>query len=101
MITITIGSQSKNLNEAHESWIAQEIQRLRQIDRNVCVRVTINDPGINVTLATPGCTGSGGGGGRAPNEEERNVLNDWRKRGMEDAEFAVGNLIAFLKQLRH
>lgn len=99
MITIRIGSETKNYVDASESWINQQIQQLRHAGVNVCVSVRINIAGLDLALATPGC-GSGAGGGRLANEKEREVLDLWHKRGLDDAAFTGGNLVAFLKQLK-
>jgi hypothetical protein len=99
MISIRIGGEVKNFADASESWINPQIQQQRHAGQNVCVQVTINIPGLNVSLATPGCSG-GGGGGRAPNDTEREVLELWHKRGLDETSFTGGNLVAFLKQLK-
>ena len=99
MITITIGGEAKDLSDASESWINQQIQRLRHAGHNPCVQVVVNTPGVNVALVTPGCAG-GGGGGRAPNENERRILDLWHKLHLDETSFSGGNVVAFLKQLK-
>lgn len=98
MVTVRIGAETRNLPEADESWVNQQVARRRRDGQDVCVEVTFQTSGLNLRLATPGC-GNGGGGGRLPNNNEREVLELWAKRGLNSSEFTGGNLIAFLKQL--
>jgi hypothetical protein len=100
MITIRIGNETKNFSDYTESWINQQIQRQQHHGQNVCVQVTINVPGLDLPLSTPGCGGGRGGGGRLANEKEREVLDLWHKLGLDQATCTIGNLIAFLKQLK-
>jgi len=51
-----------------------------------------------MTLTTPGCV-TGGGGGRAPNANEREIFQLWNERRLNDIDFTGGNLVAFLAQL--
>lgn len=100
MVTIRIGSETKSLGDASESWVNQAIQQQRHSGFNPCVEVNINVPGINVRLETPGCGTGGGGGGRPATSKEREVLDLWHKRGLDDSSFASGNVVAFLKQVQ-
>lgn len=98
MISVRIGDETRDLSDASESWINQQINRRRADGQNICVAVTINTSGLNLHLATPGC-GSGAGGSRPPNANEAEVIDLWNKRGLNDSGFTGGALIAFLKQL--
>ncbi|MBI4547535.1 MAG: hypothetical protein HY707_06135 [Ignavibacteriae bacterium] len=62
----------------------------------ICVHLKINDAERNMLLTTPDCPS--GVGGRAPNPAEREIIELWEKRGMNNQNFTGGNLIAFLKQ---
>lgn len=99
MITIRISTDTRPLAEATESWINEQVNRRRRDEQNICVGVTINTSGINVSLATPGC-GKSPGGGRPANGNELEIIDLWAKRGLSSSDFTAGNLIAFLKQLR-
>jgi hypothetical protein len=98
MNTIKIGEAEKSLNETTESWIVQQIKQ-RQENGPVCVRVSVHGDGIDLLLATPGC-GGGSGGGRVPNTREEELIAHWNARHLNTVEWAVGNLIAFLKQTK-
>jgi len=100
MITVEIGMDRRKLDDATESWINEQINKRRADKQPVCVRVMIEDGSINIVLSTPGCRGLGGGG-RPPSARENEIFNLWDKRGMNSTDFHGGNLIAFLKQLRH
>ncbi len=98
MSTVKIGSDERPLGEADAQWINQQINRRRDDGEDVCVIVRINEPGVDVTLATPSC-GGGGGGGRKANDQESAVLSLWTDRGMNQTDFNGGSLVAFLSQL--
>lgn len=99
MIRVRIGTDERDMtSDIDEHWINQQINRRRADGERVCVRVTINESGLNVVLATPTC--GGGGAGRAPNASESEVIALWLSRGLNQADFIGGNLVAFLKQLR-
>lgn len=99
MSKIQIGSSERELSEASESWITQQVRERQHDGQKVCVRVSLKTDGIDMILATPGC-GCGGGGGRAPTSRERAIFDLWNERHLNVADWGVGNLIAFLKQLR-
>lgn len=97
MIKIQIGTSERDLNDANESWINQQINRRRKDGQSVCVRLRIRTNSLDFTLATSSC---GGGGGRRPKPSEQKIFDLWKKHGLTEADFTGGNLIAFLKQLR-
>jgi len=99
MIKIQIGGEERELDKADEHWINQQINRRREDGRTVCVRVTILEGDLDMVLSTPTC-GASGGGSRPPRPGEKEVLDLWNKRGLNKADFAGGNLVAFLKQLK-
>lgn len=96
--TISIGNEQRDIEYATEQWIAQQIIGRRKAGEAVCVRVTINKPNLNVTLASADCP-KGGGGGRPPTKKEKEAFDDWAKRGLNGSDFPPGQLIAFLKQI--
>lgn len=100
MIKIRIGEAERELGSAGESWINQQINRRRADGLSVCVKVFIKEGDLDMILSTPTC-GSSGGGGRPPWPNERAVFNLWNQRRLNESDFTGGNLIAFLKQLRH
>lgn len=99
MITIRIGTEEKDIAQASPDWINQQINRRRDDGQLVCVRVTIREGELNMALSTPTC-GPRGGKGRSPTTKEKAIFDLWEKRGLNDASFTGGDLVAFLKQLR-
>jgi hypothetical protein len=97
VITVTIAGMPVEGGKASEGWINQMIAEARKTGLPVCVRVEIKDPSANVNLATQGC-GSGGGGGRPPNELERRIIDAWNARGLASGSFSPGQLRAFLNE---
>ncbi|MGH2756881.1 MAG: hypothetical protein ACRDI3_03745 [Actinomycetota bacterium] len=99
MNTIRIGNDSRRLEEAEESWIAQQVSNRLRESPSVCVEVTIQTSTIQLHLVTPAC-GGGGAGGRAPRSEEAAIIELWNKHRLNSDEVSPGNVIAFIKQLR-
>ena len=97
MITITIGSSSRQLEDASEGWITEQIVQRRDDRTSVCVRVEIHTSAINMVLATPGC--GGGGGGRRPTATEQRIFDLWAHYRLNTADYSPGNVIAFLKRV--
>ena len=97
VITVQIGTSKKDISEANESWIIQQINRRRKDGQEVCVEVRIRTDSLDFTLATPNC---GGSHGRRPQPNEQEIFDLWKKHGLNESEFKGGNLVAFVKQLR-
>lgn len=53
---------------------------------------------VDLTLASAGC-GGGGGGGRPLTADQQRVVDPWVERGLANADFTGGNVVAFLCQL--
>lgn len=100
MIRIKIGDAERELDSADESWVNQQINKRRADGLTVCVKVVIKEGDVNMILATPTCADSGCSG-RPPRPHEKMIFELWTQRGLDDGSFTGGNLIAFLKQLRH
>jgi len=99
MILIKIGDEERQFEAADERWITEQVNRRRIDGVPACVRIVIRQGDLNMTLSTPGCSSSGGAG-RQPNSQETAILELWEHRGLNDATFSVGNLVAFLHQLK-
>jgi hypothetical protein len=99
MITICIAGEERRFEDVQESWINQQINRRRQDGKPICIQVSIRQGSINLLLSTPACS-SGTGGSRIPNRDENQVLDLWRRRGLNDIDFSSGNVVAFLKQMK-
>ena len=98
MIKVQIGTSGERTLEASPQWINEQINRRRDNDQPICVRVHIDVPPVNIVLATSGCAG-GGGGGRTPNQREQHIFDLLSRHRLNQTDFAGGNLIAFLRQI--
>lgn len=96
MITVRIGSEERQC-PVDPNWVNQQIKGRKADGSTPCVRVTIKTDDVDVVLTSKAC-GSIGGGGRAPRPPEQELLDLWKKHHLDDADFAGGNLVAFLKQ---
>lgn len=99
MIIVSIGEEQRSLQDATPVWINEQIQRRRADGQPICARVSIQQGGLNMSLATPNCT-STQGSGRRPTPDEQELFALWADRGLNDPHFSGGNLLAFLAQLR-
>ncbi|MCK5606625.1 hypothetical protein KAR91_32285 [Candidatus Pacearchaeota archaeon] len=99
MIRVFIGDSEREIHDATPQWINEQINRRRADGVQFCVHVLIDSNPVNLSLTTPGCSGSGGGGGRQPNLQENKVLDLWEKFHLRTNGFTGGNLVAFLKQI--
>ena len=99
MIRIKIGSnEPREFKDVSPDWINEQINLRRRDGVAVCVRVSIKEGSIDMVLSTPGCQGRGGGG-RSPNEQEKQIFGLWEKLHLNKESFTGGNLVAFLKQV--
>lgn len=99
MFTVRIGTETRDIGDATENWINEQVNRRRRERQAVCVELVVNTSGLNLRLATAGC-GAGGGGSRPPNANESRVLKLWEHRGLSATDLTAGQVIAFLKELR-
>lgn len=101
MITVKIAGLERqwgSLDDIDEAWLAEQLTRRRAAGERPCVIVRVTTSSANVALSTPNCPTTGRGW-RRPNEDERRILDLWSKRGLNEPEFVVGGLVAFLRQL--
>lgn len=97
MIEVQIGNTKKNLEHTNPSWINEQLDRRRRESELICVQVFMDRPQMHIRLSTPDCPPVTGGRSATPQEQE--LFDMWEKRGLNDANFASGNLVAFLKQV--
>jgi hypothetical protein len=99
MVFIRIGDEERRYDPANAQWIAQQIARRRADGVTPCVQLTINTGDMNIALKTP-AVHPAAVGGRIPTPQE-NVISDlWQQHGLNDPDFAPGNIIAFLQNMR-
>lgn len=98
MKRISIGGNDRDLDGASPSWISEHVQDLRSQGETVCVTIVIEAGPVNMRLATPGC-GPGSGSGRAPNRQEKKLLDLWEKKGLNEDDFDVRELIDFVERV--
>lgn len=101
MINIKICDDERSIEQIDAHWINQQINQRRREGQSVCVRVHIQENGVDLLLSTPTCANSGSSVGRPPNYQETEIINLWNLRGLNQIDFSGGNLIAFLEQFRH
>lgn len=97
-VRVIIGIAERENADIRPDWISEQINRLRSAGEPVCVKVLVNDTDIDLSFATSGCSGLGGGCRKLTGPENK-ILESWRKLHLNEDEFSPGNMIAFLKQL--
>jgi hypothetical protein len=97
MITVFLGGSSRELGAISEGWIKEQIERRRDGNVPICIRVEIRCRLANMTLSTIGC-GNHDGGGRLPNSVEQRIFDLWDAWKLNTSDFSAGNLIGFLKR---
>jgi len=98
MITIQIGNEERELGKAEDSWIAEQIDKRRKNGESVCIVIDIATPTINITFATKDCQREGGVGNFTA--QEQRVIDRWRELRLTESEFTMGQLSAFLNDLK-
>ena len=99
MIRISIGDSEREIGDANPSWIREHVELLRNQNLPVCVRITIKSGDVDMALATPGCA-SGACGSRPPRPKEEEIFELWEKRSLNQDDFVLGQLIAFVNQIK-
>jgi hypothetical protein len=97
-VTVQIGNDQRALADVTERWLQDELGRRGRHSESSCVVVTINTSGVNLRLGTPAC--GGGGGSRPPNPREAEIVGLWTRHKLNAEGFTLGDLTAFLTQLR-
>jgi hypothetical protein len=102
MITVRIGATERVENSPSDfdsGWINQEIRAMGQ-SQDVCVKVTIDEPPINMVLATPGCPSSGGAH-RQANDDEQRIFDIWDQCDLKQSRPDADGVLGFLHRLRN
>jgi hypothetical protein len=96
-ITVTFGAETRSNHAITAGWIRAAMEAQDRDGQPICGKVHVEGGGINVYLAVGSCP-AGSGGARPPNAAERHVLELFRRRHLDQATFAPGELEAFVKQ---
>lgn len=102
MVKLKIGAVERRFDiiaDIDENWINQQIKGLKRDGHTSCVRVSINEGSVSLSLATADCSSSGGGG-RLPNDDENRIFELWNRLGLNEKDFSGGKFVAFFKQAR-
>lgn len=100
MSYIRIGDEKRNIADADEQWLSEQLRRRKLAGGNTCIQVALKTSSIDILLSTPECVGGGGGGGRGPTAQEKMLFDEWAKRGLNGSGYSPGDIISFLQQVR-
>ena len=101
MLKVYVGPNEYSLTSSRdidEGELAQRISKYKKDGICPCVKIVIEQDGLNILLQTAGCAKSGGAT-RPLNPREHDILELWGRSGLNDQDFSPGNLISFLKQV--
>jgi|SRR5690554_1191138 hypothetical protein len=101
MVTLRIGDAEREISspsDIEEGWINRQIQVRRANGETVCAAVAIERPPVSLVLPVGDCPP--GGRRRAQlHPTEQRVVALWREQGLDQADFASGRIIVFLRDL--
>ena len=86
MIKIKIAEDERPGDPLDEVWVHQQINRRREAGESVCVRVSIEQIGLNIMLSTKTCTATGHSPITDPRPLEKKILELWKERGLDTLE---------------
>lgn len=100
MKSISIAGDERPLSSATSGWMRDSVRALTSRGMEVCVRVSISDGAVDLLLSTPGCNDRARGR-RDLNNEEQKIIDRWVKRGLDQIDVNIGQLIAFVNEIKH
>ena len=100
MISITIGSITKQIDDVSESWVIDQINRRLADSVGASVKIKIEHPSADLFLATPDVP-RGGGGYREPTATEKRIIDLWKLLRLDTLAIEPKNVVAFLGRVRN
>lgn len=100
MNTISIGGAHRPLADADSSWIQRQFSDAARNGGGLpCVHVSIQTSTLHMSLSTPTCPASGGGG-RRPTAGEAEILNLWTMEGLTHVPFTPREVVDFVDRVK-
>jgi hypothetical protein len=99
MITVSIGSAERQIEDVTPDWVHEQISRRTAAGESVCIRLRIDDPRAVMTLTTEDCP-PGSSNTRLPNQLELRLFEIWKQHDLNGHRVNSGHLISFLARLR-
>ena len=100
MVRVSVNGIDRDLRDVTVPWLREHIEAVRNKGLPVCVKVTTKSGDIDMILSTPSCTSSSGES-RPPRPKEREIFDLWDKHGLNSDDFNIGQLNAFLNQIKN
>jgi hypothetical protein len=99
MIEIEIEGDRRNEKEIIESWVNQQINKRREANLPVCVRIYIKENHLDIMLSSPECPRKGKSKTSHLTKQQEMILSLWEKCKLNTNGFHGGNLVTFYKQV--
>lgn len=96
---VQIGDERRSLDDADQSWIVDQLARRRANGASTCIKVFVKTSTIDLVFATADC-GGGSGGVASYTPQEQQLIEEWRRRSLNDRNFSIGNLTSFLRHVK-
>jgi hypothetical protein len=97
MKRIRIGETERDLDGAPPNWIREHVDDLRRQGKPVCVEIKLRFGSVDMILATAAC--GGGRGTKEANRQEKKIYDLWIRKGLNEDDFDVRELIEFAERL--
>ena len=98
MVRVIIGDNERDLASVSENWVNQQLNRRKTAGEPICARVLIFKNNIDMALSTSGC--ERGKNYKHPNRYELELIEIWKKLGLDSETFYAANFMAFLNKLK-
>jgi hypothetical protein len=101
MVTIKIGSSQMSLSDSYEPWLADQINGRKKDGSSAVVEVDIDQGGVSLSFVAHDCPMNFGGSSRIYTPKEQAIIDLWQEKNLGGTGFALGDLMSFLKRLKH
>lgn len=100
MIRIEINETRQDVADINPGWINEQIRKRQDDGVPICVKIFIQEGNVDLVLSCGDCGSQGGGGGRAPNSDEKRIFGLWDEFGCKEKPINPGKITAFLNRVK-
>jgi hypothetical protein len=100
MITLKIGTSERRDGDINARWIQEQVNVRSKECEKICVFFKINCGDVDLNLPSRDCPKPSGGGSRKLSTKEKNILDEWKKKGFPLNDLNPGMVISFWEFLK-
>jgi len=97
MVTVIIGQSERVVSPGWQSWAQGQLREHDRSGETPCVKVRIEGPSLQLTLAGGGCRTSRGGDGSQRPPAEQALIEEWLSSGVGDLPISFPALQRFVR----